>query len=45
MYPWAVDELVKCVIIEFLNKMAQKDVILVHRIVVPLLEIVHLDVE
>jgi hypothetical protein len=45
VYPWAVNELVKCVIIEFLNKMAQKDVILVHRIVVPRLEIVHLDVE
>jgi hypothetical protein len=45
MYPWAVNELVKCVIIEFLNEMAQKDVILVHRIVVPRLEIVHLDVE
>ena len=45
MYPRAVYELVKCVIVELLNKMAQKDVILVHRIVVPRLEIVRFDVE
>jgi hypothetical protein len=45
MDPWAVYELVKCVIVEFLNKVAQKDVILVHRIVVSRLEIVQLDVK
>lgn len=45
MDPWAVYELVKCVIVELLNKMAQKNVILVHRIVVPRLEIVRFDVE
>ena len=45
VYPRAVYEFVKCVIVEFLNKMAQKNVILVHRIVVPRLEIVRFDVE
>jgi hypothetical protein len=45
MYPWAVYELVECVIVELLNEMAQKDVILVHRIVVSRLEIVQLDVK
>ena len=45
MDPWAIYELVKCIIVELLNKMAQKDVILVHRIVVSRLEIVRLDVE
>jgi hypothetical protein len=45
MYSWAVYELVKCVIVEFLNEMAEKDIVLVHRVVVPRLEIVLLDVE
>ena len=45
MYSWAVYELVKCVIVEFLNEMAQKNIVLVHRVVVPRLEIVLLDVE
>lgn len=45
MYSWAINELVKSVIVEFLNEMAKKDVILVHRAVVPRLEIVMLDVE
>ena len=45
MYSWAVYEFVKCVIVEFLDEMAQKDIVLVHRVVVPRLEIVLLDVE
>jgi hypothetical protein len=45
MDPWAVYELVKRVIVEFLYEMAQKDVILVHRIVVSRLEIVRFDVK
>ena len=45
MYSWAVYELVKCVIVEFLNEMAEKDIVLVHRVAVPRLEIVLLDVE
>jgi hypothetical protein len=45
MYSWAVYELVKCVIVEFLNEMTEKDIVLVHRVVVPRLEIVLLDVE
>ena len=45
MYSWAVYELVKCIIVEFLNEMAQKNIVLVHRVVVPRLEIVLLDVE
>ena len=35
MYSWAIYELVKCIIVEFLNEMAQKDIVLVHRVVVP----------
>jgi hypothetical protein len=45
MYSWAIYELVKCIIVEFLNEMAQKDIVLVHRVVVPRLEIVLLNVE
>jgi hypothetical protein len=45
MYSWAIYELVKCIIVEFLNEMAQKNIVLVHRVVVPRLEIVLLDVE
>ena len=45
MYSWTVYELVKCVIVEFLYKMAKKDIVLVHRVVVPRLEVVLLDIK
>lgn len=41
----AVYELVKCVIIEFLDEMAEEDFVLVHGAIIAGLEVIHLDVK
>lgn len=45
MNAWAVNELVECVVIELFDEVAEEDLILMHRAIVPLLEIVHFNVK